>query len=121
MPPVRAVFAVSALIVSSGSLGQDMMRHVDLASPEMTQAEVTRADVEILIQNGAPVDLSNRRLSGLDLSDLNLKAANLQASRRLCCARVLAALSNPTESAEAFGDILAAIGRGRREAVAKTR
>jgi uncharacterized protein YjbI with pentapeptide repeats len=81
MPPVRAVFAVSALIVSSGSLGQDMMRHVDLASPEMTQAEVTRADVEILIQNGAPVDLSNRRLSGLDLSDLNLKAANLQASR----------------------------------------
>ena len=28
MPPVRAVVALSALIVSSGSLGQDMMRHV---------------------------------------------------------------------------------------------
>src|SRR4051794_25927974 len=87
MPAVRAIFAFSALIVSSGSLGQDMMRHVDLASPEMTQAEVTRADVEILIQNGAPVDLSNRRLSGLDLSGLNLKAANLRASRLRACLR----------------------------------
>src|SRR5215207_2288287 len=81
MLAVRAIFAFSALIVSSGSLGQDMMRHVDLTSPEMTQAEVTRADVEILIQNSAPVDLSNRRLSGLDLSGLNLTGANLRASR----------------------------------------
>ena len=76
-----AAVVLWALIINSDSLGQDLLRHVDLASPEMTTAEMTRADVMRLIEKGSPVDLSDRRLSGLDLSELNLRGANLRLSR----------------------------------------
>lgn len=76
-----AAVVLWALIINSNSFGQDLLRHVDLASPEMTTAEMTRADVRLLIEKGSPVDLSDRRLSGLDLSELNLRGANLRLSR----------------------------------------
>ena len=76
-----AAVVLWALIINSDSLGQVLLRHVDLASPEMTTAEMTRADVRMLIEKGSPVDLSDRRLSGLDLSELNLRGANLRLSR----------------------------------------
>ena len=75
-----AAVVLWALIINSDSLGQDLLRHVDLASPEMTTAEMTRADVNI--EKGSPVDLSDRRLSGLDLSELNLRVRSGNHERR---------------------------------------
>ena len=62
---------------------QDMLRHLDLNSAQMTTAEMSRADVEALIaaaKPGEPVDLAGRRLNGLDLSGLDLTGANFRAA-----------------------------------------
>src|SRR6516225_1643609 len=63
---------------------QDMMQHVDLASPEMASAEMTRADVEAAIASATslkPADLTGKKLSGLDLSGLDLSGAILRGAR----------------------------------------
>ena len=60
---------------------QDMMRGVDLSSPDMTMSEMSRADVEALLAKGRPRDFSAKRLSGLDLSGLDLSGVNLRAAR----------------------------------------
>jgi uncharacterized protein YjbI with pentapeptide repeats len=71
--------------LASGSelRAQNMMRHVDLTPPEMTDAELARAGVEQLISQsgGGSLDLSGKRLSDLDLSALNLQGANLRLAR----------------------------------------
>jgi hypothetical protein len=73
---------------------QDMLRYVDLTSPAMTTAEMTRADVEGTIAKAsasAPADFSGKRLNGLDLSGLSTKPGCLtpispaRASRRRPC------------------------------------
>src|SRR5919112_6262215 len=78
-----AVVLMCLLTLASGSYAQDMMRHVDLTSPEMVGSELTREEIEHLIsQAGASsLDLSGKRLSGLDLSGLNLRGANLRLAR----------------------------------------
>src|SRR5215218_306843 len=63
---------------------QDMMRHVDLASPRMSEAEMTREQVIERLKGaapGQPADLKDRSLNGLDLSRLDLSNADLRWSR----------------------------------------
>jgi len=59
-----AMFGLASAIPGAS---QDMMQHVDLTSPEMASAEMTRADVEAAI---APVLLhaSRRPLRGTEYS-----------------------------------------------------
>ena len=70
-------------VTSAVAAAQDMMRHVDLTSPEMTTAEMTRADVaaSIAAATPAPVDFTGKKLSGLDLSGLDLSGAVLRAAK----------------------------------------
>ena len=71
-----------------------LMDNIDLASPEMTEADLTRAEVEAMLaearaqtQNGAGGvggvggDFRRRRLSGLDLSGLSFVNADLRWAR----------------------------------------
>src|SRR6201981_490331 len=58
---------LAALVGSAGA--QDSMPYLAFSSPEMTQAEMTRADVKAGVataSNEPPADLTSRRLSGLD-------------------------------------------------------
>src|SRR5580704_5030637 len=79
MPAMRkaCLWAVAIAFVSAGTAvtdAQDMMRNVDLSSPEMTTAEMTRAQVEAAVAAAAPsraADFTGKRLSGLDLSGLD--------------------------------------------------
>ena len=68
-----------------------LMDNIDLDSPEMTEADLTRAEVEAILakartqtQNGAGGvggDFRRRRLSGLDLSGLSFVGADLRWAR----------------------------------------
>src|SRR5437660_11889518 len=72
------------LAATTAALAQDMMRYIDLSSPEMTSAEMTRGDVETALNKATgapPADFTGKRLSGLDLCGLNLSAAILRAPR----------------------------------------
>src|SRR5262249_11161761 len=63
---------------------QGMMQHVDLASPEMASAAMTRAEVEPAVAAGTahePADLAGKKPSGLDLSGLDLSGAILRGAR----------------------------------------
>src|ERR1700737_3849639 len=81
----------AAVLIACGMLGvapaaavaQDMMRHVDLTSPEMTSAEMTRDEVvaRITAATSASLDFTGKKLSGLDLSGLDLSGAILRAAR----------------------------------------
>jgi hypothetical protein len=61
-----------ALAMPAPLAAQDMMQHVDLNSPAMTTSEMSRSEVAAAIEAaaGRPLDLSRKRLSGLDLSGL---------------------------------------------------
>src|SRR5512132_3366311 len=70
-----AVFGMYGLVFVAPAAAQNMMQHVDLASPEMTAAEMTRAEVEAVIgaaTSTRPADFTGKKLSGLDLSGLDL-------------------------------------------------
>ncbi|MDP9137256.1 MAG: pentapeptide repeat-containing protein, partial [Pseudomonadota bacterium] len=62
--------------------GQAVMPGVDLNSPTMTTAEMSREEVAAAIEAaaGAPISLVRKRLSGLDLSGLDLTGANLRGA-----------------------------------------
>lgn len=62
--------AIGIVALASGmpAAAQGMMQHVDLASPEMASAEMTRADVEAVIASATsrqPADFTGKKLSGL--------------------------------------------------------
>ena len=60
------LLAVSLLVVPAS--GQDMMRGLDLTSPRMTEAAMTRAEVKALLARATkaePADLSRAELNGL--------------------------------------------------------
>jgi uncharacterized protein YjbI with pentapeptide repeats len=87
--PKRRI-ALSLAVVLAGvwlgrpSAAQDMLQFLDLKSDEFTKAEMTRADVEARLAKAAPgemIDLSARRLNGLDLSGLDLRRLKLQSAR----------------------------------------
>src|SRR4051794_38641411 len=65
---VQPLLAVALVVAASHPpRAPDMMRHLALASPAMTQAEMSRADVEakIAAAGAGRADFSGRRLSGL--------------------------------------------------------
>ena len=78
--PIAAALAWAPI---GSALAQDMMPGVDLSSPDMTSAEMTRGDVQAVLAatGGHPADLSGKRLSGLDLSGLDFTGANLRLAR----------------------------------------
>src|SRR5687767_1842967 len=71
------------IVCGMASAQNDMLRYLDLTTADMTQAEMTRADIEVMISKagGKPLDLSEKRLSGLDLSRIDLNGANLRLAR----------------------------------------
>ena len=57
-------------VLQSPVRAQDPLDAVDLNSPEMSQAEMSRQDVENILKAasaGAPADFTVKHLSGLDL------------------------------------------------------
>ena len=78
-----AALGMFGLVSAAPAAAQDMMRHIDLTSPEMTSAEMTRADVEAVIAaatSAQRADFTGKKLSGLDLSGLDLSGAVLRAA-----------------------------------------
>lgn len=79
--------ALSLMLVTlaarPASAEQDLLLGADMTAPAMTQAEMSRADIQGMIAkaNGQPLDLHDKALSGLDLSGLNLRGANLRTAR----------------------------------------
>src|ERR671934_163905 len=64
--------ATGILALASGvpAAAQGMMQHVDLASPEMASAEMTRADVEAVIASATsrqPAVFPGRAMQSIDL------------------------------------------------------
>src|SRR5712672_3362353 len=72
--------ALSLGLLAVTAMAQDMMRGVDLSSPDMVSAEMTRTQVETAIATAAtaPADFTGKRLSNLDLSGLDLSRAILR-------------------------------------------
>jgi uncharacterized protein YjbI with pentapeptide repeats len=78
---LTAGFGVLAGVRLRLASAQEMMAHVDLSSPRMSQAEMTREQVEALVKAGGPVSLTDKSLNGLDLSGLDLSGADLRWAR----------------------------------------
>ncbi len=76
-------FMLATLAAGPAVAEQDLLLGANMSSPAMTQAEMSRADVEAMIKaaDGRPIDLHDKALSGLDLSGLNLRGANLRTAR----------------------------------------
>src|SRR6187200_1575353 len=76
--------ALVALAVGGAASAQDMMQYVDLNSPQMTEADMTRDEVLAVLSAassaGAPADLTGRKLSGLDLAGVDFSGANLRGA-----------------------------------------
>jgi hypothetical protein len=75
------------LLAGGGPAGAQagMMQHVDLSSPKMSEAEMSRAEVVALLAAATPeqpAQLADKGLNGLDLSGLDLSGADLSRSRR---------------------------------------
>ena len=73
---------VTAMMVfSSLTRAQDLIDMVDMSTPEMTEAQLTRTEVVAILEQAteeSPADFTNHRLSGLDLSGLNFKRADMR-------------------------------------------
>ena len=81
---LHCLFVLVLSLFSVPLFAQDMMRHVDLTSPDMVEAEMTREELLSLLastKKGEVPDLSSKRLSGLDLSNGDFKSANLRSAR----------------------------------------
>src|SRR5262245_1361315 len=71
--------ALLAALIATPAAAQDMLRYLDLKSEEFSKADLSRAEVEAALAAAGPtgvVDLTGRRLNGLDLSDSTCGAAN---------------------------------------------
>ena len=56
------------------ALGQDVMDHVDMNSAEMTESELTREELLVILSSATGddrIDLTSKRLSGLDLQHVD--------------------------------------------------
>ena len=76
--------ALSLGLIAITAMAQDTMRGVDLSSPDMVSAEMTRGDIEAALTTAtvaAPADFTGKRLSSLDLSGLDLSGAIFRAAR----------------------------------------
>src|SRR5262245_65746096 len=84
MPARSIVILTFYLCAAFPAAAQDMMRHVDLNSPEMTTAEMTRDEVAAKAAAATPsrpADFTGKKLSGLDLSGLDLSGAIFRTAR----------------------------------------
>jgi hypothetical protein len=75
----------SAELTIMAAMAQDMMRGVDLSSPDMVSAETTRGEIEAALTAAtvaAPADFTGKKLSSRDLSGLDLSVFALRASTR---------------------------------------
>ena len=73
-------------VAGSGPAGAQtgMMQHVDLTSPKMSEAELSREEVIALLEAATaeqPAKLADMGLNGLDLSGLDLSGVDLSRSR----------------------------------------
>jgi len=71
-------------LMYESSAAQSVMDHVDLTSEEMTQAEMTREELVDALSRASvdmPLDLTSKRLSGLNLQNIDFRAANLRWAR----------------------------------------
>src|SRR5258708_27729490 len=84
-----SLVSIAALLVHPfDAVSQDLLRYVDLNSPEMSTSEMTRAEVEELLK-AAPqgprdqrsAELEGKRLSHIDLSGLDFSGSNLRLAR----------------------------------------
>ena len=76
--------ALSLGVIAMTAMAQDMMRGVDLSSPDMVSAQMTRGDIEAALATAplaAPADFTGKKLSSLDLSGLDLSGAIFRAAR----------------------------------------
>jgi uncharacterized protein YjbI with pentapeptide repeats len=83
---MRVLILLLALLMAPAgtTLAQGMMQHVDLSSPKMSEAELSRAEVEAILAAATadrPADLTDKSLNGLDLSGLDLSGADLRWAR----------------------------------------
>jgi len=101
---MKRTFGAAALglgLLAATAQAQDMMRDVDLSSPDMVSAEMTRAEVEAALAAAtvaAPADFTGKRLCGLDLSGLNLSSAIFRAGGRYLDGRQAAARRDQVSS-----------------------
>jgi len=78
------IAGVIFLLAIERASGQDVMDHVDLTSDEMAKPELTRGELLAILANASvnePIDLTSKRLSGLDLQNVDFKGANLRWAR----------------------------------------
>src|SRR5215218_3251765 len=125
MRPALTLAAALMLCGLSAAAAQDMMRHVDLTSPDMVAAVMTRVQVEAVLAGATsdkPADFTGRKLSGLDLSGLDLSGAVLRAARlnktRLVGARLDRVILDQAYDISPFPRwcaIVRSISRARRE------
>ena len=73
------VLALGAALCSPPLWAQSPMDGVDLTSPAMTEAQLTRD--EVIARLAADADFTRAWLNGLDLSGLDFTGANLRAAR----------------------------------------
>ena len=62
--------AVALALLAVTTTAQDMMRGLNLSSPDMVSAEMTREQVQDVLASAtatAPADFSGKKLSNLDL------------------------------------------------------
>lgn len=78
---VAIICAYFASFYGNSAAAQGMMDHVDLTSPKMSSSDLSRTDIEAMIATGAPVDLQDKSLNGIDLSGLDLTGADLRWAR----------------------------------------
>lgn len=81
---LQPIALLAALSAPMSLPAQSALQGVDLESPAMTQANLTRADVESRLKMAtadAPADFSRAWMNGLDLSGLDFSGANLRAAR----------------------------------------
>jgi uncharacterized protein YjbI with pentapeptide repeats len=78
-------FLVSSILLTSfNAQAGDMLDGLDLTTPAMTEAEVTREELEDRLDTATPnqpADLTSMRLSGLDLSGIDFKGAVMRDAR----------------------------------------
>ena len=75
-----ALMTLGFALLATTARAQDMLRDLDLTSPAMVSAEMSRQEVEAMLANasaGTPADFTGKRLSGLDLSGASLVGATI--------------------------------------------
>ena len=80
--PLLSIVAFTFIFIAGEGRTQDLLKGLDLSSPEMTEAEMTREEIEAALEASDDVlDLTGKHLNGLDLSDLDLSGVILRSAR----------------------------------------